>query len=68
MWEKKGFGLCENEEEWKCIYREREGGCSAILGGNGWEVEFEFYEGRWGYGEEWVDVNGEWGNWEEDLR
>ena len=20
------------------------------------------------YGEEWVDVNGEWGNWEEELR
>ena len=40
-----------------------EGVCSAILGGNGWEIEFECNGVGGVYGEEEVDVNGE-GFWE----
>ena len=59
--------LCENEVEWKGIYRER--GC--MFGHLGWEwvgIDFEFLKVGGVYGEEWVDVSGEGGNWEEELR
>ena len=64
-----GFVLCENEGEWKGIYRER-GGC--MFGHFGWEwvgkVNLNFMKVGGVYGEEWGDVNGEWGNWEEELK
>ena len=66
--EEEGGVFCENEVEWKGIYKERGSVYSAIQGGNGWENGFEFLKVGGVYGEEWMDVSGEGGDWEEELR
>ena len=36
--------------------------------GMGGKLNLNFMKVGGVYGEEWGDVNGEWGNWEEELR
>ena len=40
--------LCENEEEWKALYREGRGLRFGHMGRFGWEIDLNF-EGRWGF-------------------
>ena len=65
--EKKGFVLCENEEERRGIYREKGGGFRPFWVGKGGKLNLNVMEVGGVYGEEEVDVNGECGNWEEEL-